>query len=169
MRWASPSQARAEVEKCAALCQWYAEQGPAMLAPEPTLVPDNKAHVVYRPLGPVLAVMPWNFPFWQVLRGAVPIILAGNTYVLKHAPNVMGCAYLLRDAWREAGLPEGVFEVLNVTPEGVSSAIADPRIAAVTVTGGGDDRLPGRGSVEEVRIGAGRRRCLYRSGRRRSR
>jgi succinate-semialdehyde dehydrogenase len=129
------AQARAEVEKCAALCQWYAEQGPAMLAPEPTLVPDNKAHVVYRPLGPVLAVMPWNFPFWQVLRGAVPIILAGNTYVLKHAPNVMGCAYLLRDAWREAGLPEGVFEVLNVTPEGVSSAIADPRIAAVTVTG----------------------------------
>ncbi|MBD8577507.1 aldehyde dehydrogenase family protein [Pseudomonas syringae] len=129
------TQARGEVEKCAQLCEWYAEHGPAMLAPEPTQVPGGKARIEYRPLGPVLAVMPWNFPFWQVLRGAVPTLLAGNTYVLKHAPNIMGCAYLLRDALQEAGFAEGVFEVINVTAQGVSRAIADDRIAAVTLTG----------------------------------
>lgn len=128
-------QARAEVEKCAGLCEWYAAQGPELLAPEPTQVPGDKAFIEYRPIGPILAVMPWNFPIWQVLRGAVPILLAGNTYVLKHAPNVMGCALLLADALREAGVPEGVFEVLNVGNDGVSKAINDPRIAAVTVTG----------------------------------
>jgi len=129
------TQARAEVEKCALLCEWYAANGPAMLAAEPAPVLQGKARVEYRPLGPILAVMPWNFPLWQVLRGAVPVLLSGNTYVLKHAPNVMGCAYLLLDAFKQAGFAEGVFEVINVTPEGVSSAIADPRVAAVTLTG----------------------------------
>ena len=128
-------QARAEVEKCAGLCEWYAAQGPELLAPEPTQVPGDKAFIEYRPIGPILAVMPWNFPIWQVLRGAVPILLAGNTYVLKHAPNVMGSALLLAQALREGGVPEGAFEVLNVGNDGVSSAINDPRIAAVTVTG----------------------------------
>ncbi|UZE14198.1 aldehyde dehydrogenase family protein [Pseudomonas sp. B21-053] len=129
------NQARGEIEKCAQLCEWYAEHGPAMLTAEPTLVEGGKARIEYRPLGPILAVMPWNFPIWQVLRGAVPALIAGNTYVLKHAPNVMGSAYLLRDAIQRAGLAEGVFEVINVTPEGVSKAITDPRIAAVTLTG----------------------------------
>ncbi|NWD04495.1 aldehyde dehydrogenase family protein [Pseudomonas gingeri] len=129
------TQARGEIEKCAQLCDWYAAQGPAMLAPEATLVDNGKARIEYRPLGPILAVMPWNFPIWQVLRGAVPTLLAGNTYVLKHAPNVMGSAYLLLDAFNQAGFPEGAFEVINVTPDGVSKAIADPRIAAVTLTG----------------------------------
>lgn len=128
-------QALGEVEKCAQLCDWYAAQGPAMLAAEPTLVENDKARIEYRPLGPILAVMPWNFPIWQVLRGAVPTLLAGNTYVLKHAPNVMGCAYLMLDAFKRAGFPEAVFEVLNATQDGVSRAIADPRIAAVTLTG----------------------------------
>ncbi|MEG5266183.1 aldehyde dehydrogenase family protein [Pseudomonas sp. JDS28PS106] len=128
-------QARAEIEKCAQLCEWYAEHGPAMLAPERTLVENDKARIEYHPLGPILAVMPWNFPVWQVLRGAVPALLAGNTYVLKHAPNVMGSAYLMHDAFVQAGFVPGVFEVINVTPDGVSSAIADPRIAAVTLTG----------------------------------
>ncbi|WP_287811978.1 aldehyde dehydrogenase family protein [Pseudomonas sp.] len=128
-------QARAEVEKCAGLCEWYAEQGPELLAPEPTQVPGDKAFIEYRPIGPILAVMPWNFPVWQVLRGAVPILLAGNTYVLKHAPNVMGSALLMAEALRQGGVPDGVFEVLNVGNDGVSSAINDPRIAAVTVTG----------------------------------
>ena len=127
------AQARGEVSKCVGLCQWYAEHGPAMLAAEPTQV--EKARIEYRPLGPILAVMPWNFPVWQVLRGAVPAMLAGNTYVLKHAPNVMGSAYLLLDIIQQAGLPQGVFEVLNVTPDGVTQAINDPRIAAVTLTG----------------------------------
>ncbi|MEE4816875.1 aldehyde dehydrogenase family protein [Pseudomonas alliivorans] len=128
-------QALGEVEKCAQLCNWYAAQGPAMLAAEPTLVENDKARIEYRPLGPILAVMPWNFPIWQVLRGAVPTLLAGNTYVLKHAPNVMGCAYLMLDAFKRAGFPEAVFEVINATQDGVSRAIADPRIAAVTLTG----------------------------------
>ena len=129
------TQARGEIEKCALLCEWYAENGPAMLTAEPTQVEGGKARIEYRPLGPILAVMPWNFPIWQVLRGAVPALIAGNTYVLKHAPNVMGCAYLLRDAFERAGFPQGVFEVINVTPEGASTAIADARIAAVTLTG----------------------------------
>ncbi|AZD29897.1 aldehyde dehydrogenase family protein [Pseudomonas chlororaphis] len=129
------AQARGEIEKCAQLCQWYAAEGPAMLAPEPAPVPSGKARIEYRPLGPILAVMPWNFPIWQVLRGAVPALIAGNTYVLKHAPNVMGSAYLLLEAFQRAGFPQGVFEVINVTPDGVSRAIADPRIAAVTLTG----------------------------------
>lgn len=127
------SQARGEVTKCVGLCQWYAEHGPAMLAAEPTQIAT--ARIEYRPLGPILAVMPWNFPLWQVLRGAVPALLAGNTYVLKHAPNVMGSAYLLLDVIKQAGLPAGIFEVLNVTPDGVTRAINDPRIAAVTLTG----------------------------------
>lgn len=80
------AQARGEVSKSANLCDWYAEHGPAMLATEATQVEDNKAVIEYRPLGPILAVMPWNFPVWQVLRGAVPILLAGNSYLLKHAP-----------------------------------------------------------------------------------
>ncbi|MGZ9738138.1 aldehyde dehydrogenase family protein [Pseudomonas sp. GNP012] len=129
------AQARGEIEKCAQLCEWYAEQGPAMLSAEPTPVEGGKARIEYRPLGPILAVMPWNFPIWQVLRGAVPTLLAGNTFVLKHAPNVMGSAYLLLEAFKQADFPEGVFEVINVTPDGVSKAIADPRIAAVTLTG----------------------------------
>ncbi|UVM36365.1 aldehyde dehydrogenase family protein [Pseudomonas sp. B21-017] len=129
------TQARGEIEKCAQLCDWYAEHGPAMLNAEPTLVEGGKARIEYRPLGSILAVMPWNFPIWQVLRGAVPVLLAGNTYVLKHAPNVMGSAYLLLDAFEQAEFPEGAFEVINVTPEGVSTAIKDSRIAAVTLTG----------------------------------
>lgn len=129
------AQARAEIEKCAQLSEWYAAHGPAMLAPEPTLVDNGSAQIEYRPLGPILAVMPWNFPVWQVLRGAVPTMLAGNTYVLKHAPNVMGSAYLIQQAFKKAGFAAGLFEVINVANDGVSKAIADPRIAAVTLTG----------------------------------
>lgn len=129
------AQARAEIEKCAQLSEWYAAHGPAMLAPEPTLVDNGSAQIEYRPLGPIFAVMPWNFPVWQVLRGAVPTMLAGNTYVLKHAPNVMGSAYLIQQAFHKAGFAKGLFEVVNVTNDGVSNAIADPRIAAVTLTG----------------------------------
>ena len=128
------AQARAEVEKCAVLCDWYAENGARLLEDQPTSIGDQ-AYVSFLPLGPVLAVMPWNFPFWQILRGAVPILLGGNAYVLKHAPNVMGCAYLTEKAWTEAGLSAGAFKVVNITPELVSKAIADKRIAAVAVTG----------------------------------
>lgn len=126
-------QARAEVAKSASLCDWYAEYGPAMLRPESTQV-DN-AVIEYRPLGPILAVMPWNFPLWQVLRGAVPILLAGNSYLLKHAPNVLGSAELIGKVFADAGFPEGIFGWVNATNDGVSQAINDRRIAAVTLTG----------------------------------
>jgi len=128
-------QARGEVNKSANLCEWYAEHGPAMLATLPTQVENNQAVMEFRPLGTVLAVMPWNFPLWQVLRGAVPIMLAGNCYILKHAPNVMGSAQLIERIFIAAGLSQGEFAVINATAEGVSHAINHPQIAAVTFTG----------------------------------
>jgi succinate-semialdehyde dehydrogenase len=153
------AQAEGEIEKCANLCEWYAAHGPAMLSAETTEVPDNKARIEYRPLGAILAIMPWNFPIWQVLRGAVPALIGGNTYVLKHAPNVMGSAYLLLKAFQDAGFPEGVFEVINVTPEGVSTAIKDDRIAAVTVTGS-----VRAGSAIGAQAGAALKKCVLELG-----
>ena len=129
------AQARGEVAKSANLCDWYAEHGPAMLATEATQVENNNAVIEYRPLGAILAIMPWNFPLWQVLRGAVPILLAGNSYLLKHAPNVLGCAALIGEIVNQAGLPDGVFGWVNATNDGVSQMINDSRIAAVTLTG----------------------------------
>ncbi|KAB8313743.1 NAD-dependent succinate-semialdehyde dehydrogenase [Erwinia endophytica] len=129
------SQSQAEVEKCARLCEWYAQQGPGFLAPEPTLVENNKAYVQYLPLGPVLAVMPWNFPVWQVLRGAAPIFMAGNSYLLKPAPNVMGTTLLLQEILAGSGVPQGMFGVVNADNDAVAKMINDRRIAAVTVTG----------------------------------
>ncbi|WHP29414.1 succinate-semialdehyde dehydrogenase [Trabulsiella odontotermitis] len=129
------AQARGEVAKSASLFDWYAEHGPAMLSTEPTMVENQQAVIEYRPMGPILAVMPWNFPLWQVVRGAVPILLAGNSYLLKHAPNVMGCAAFIGEIFTKAGIPQGVFGWVNATNDGVSQAINDVRIAAVTVTG----------------------------------
>ncbi|NIF31834.1 succinate-semialdehyde dehydrogenase [Enterobacter sp. Cy-643] len=152
-------QARAEVAKSANLCDWYAEHGPAMLGAEATQVENNNAVIEYRPLGPILAVMPWNFPLWQVLRGAVPILLAGNSYILKHAPNVMGCAELIRQMFVDAGFVPSLFELLNVTPEGVSQAINDPRVAAVTVTGSGR-----AGAAIGAQAGAALKKCVLELG-----
>lgn len=152
-------QARAEVAKSASLCDWYAEHGPAMLSSESTQVENNNATLEFRPLGPILAVMPWNFPLWQVLRGAVPILLAGNSYVLKHAPNVMGCAFLMKELFIKAKLPEGVFELLNVTPDGVSRAINHSRIVAVTVTGSGR-----AGAAIGAQAGAALKKCVLELG-----
>ncbi|WP_029684520.1 aldehyde dehydrogenase family protein [Tatumella saanichensis] len=129
------AQARGEVNKCAQVCDWYAEHGPAVLAAQPTQVENQQAWQEFRPLGIILAVMPWNFPYWQVLRGAAGMLLAGNTYILKHAPNVMGCATLMRDVMDSVGFPAGTFELLNVDNDGVSTLIKDPRVAAVAVTG----------------------------------
>ncbi|WP_221918650.1 succinate-semialdehyde dehydrogenase [Klebsiella oxytoca] len=129
------AQARGEVAKSANLCDWYAEHGPAMLKTEATLVEDNKAVIEYRPMGAILAITPWNFPVWQVLRGAVPILLAGNSYLLKHAPNVLGSAAMIGEIFAAAGVPAGVFGWVNATNDSVSQMINDSRIAAVTVTG----------------------------------
>ncbi len=129
-------EARAEVEKCAATIAWIGEHGPAILADEPVQTDGaDRAHVSFLPIGTVLGVMPWNFPFWQAVRAAGPIMLSGNGFVLKHAPNVMGCAYALRDAFEASGFPPHLFAVLNVGNDAVAAAIEDRRIAAVTVTG----------------------------------
>lgn len=128
-------QSRAEVEKCAVLCDWFAEHGPQLIADEPTTVPDNKAYVSYLPLGTILGIMPWNFPFWQTLRAAVSIMMAGNGFVLSHSPNVLGSAYALGEAFERAGMVPGAFEVLCVPVDQLAGVIADRRIAAVTLTG----------------------------------
>ncbi|SUG55629.1 Succinate-semialdehyde dehydrogenase [NAD] [Salmonella enterica subsp. diarizonae] len=152
-------QARAEVMKSAALCDWYAEHGPAMLNPEPTLVENQQAVIEYRPLGVILAIMPWNFPLWQVLRGAVPILLAGNSYLLKHAPNVTGCAQMIDRILTEAGTPAGVYGWVNANNEGVSQMINDPRIAAVTVTGS-----VRAGAAIGAQAGAALKKCVLELG-----
>ncbi len=129
-------QARSEVEKCAWVCEYYAENAAEFLQDERVGVhPQAKTKVAYEPLGPLLAVMPWNYPFWQALRVAAPTLAAGNVMLLKHAPNVTGCAKVLEDILHEAGIPEGVFQTLVVEPEAVHDAIADDRVAAVTLTG----------------------------------
>ena len=132
-----PLQAAAdEAAKCAAACRYYAEHGPAFVAPE-TLVDDESGvgRVRYDPLGVVLAVMPWNFPFWQVVRFAAPALAAGNVGLLKHASNVPQCALALDEVFREAGAPAGAFQALLVESGRVDALVADPRVAAVTLTG----------------------------------
>ena len=128
--------ARGEVEKCATTLDWIAANGPAILADEPVAVDGgDQVHVSYLPIGTVLGVMPWNFPLWQVIRASGPIMLSGNGFLLKHAPNVMGSAYALQDAYEAAGFPKGLFANLVADNDAVARVIADPRIAAVTLTG----------------------------------
>ena len=128
--------ALAEVEKCAATIDWIAEHGPAILADEPVAVDGNdQVHVSYLPIGSILAVMPWNFPLWKVVRAAGPIMLSGNGFILKHEPNVMGSAYALQHMYEIAGFPEGLFTNLNADIETVAHVIKDPRVAAITLTG----------------------------------
>jgi succinate-semialdehyde dehydrogenase len=128
--------ARAEIEKSAATIHWLAEHGPAILADEPVLVDgDDEVHVSYLPIGTILGVMPWNLPIWQVIRASGPIMLSGNGFMLKHAPNVMGSAYALQQAYEASGFPTGLFGNLNADNETVARVIEDRRIAAVTLTG----------------------------------
>ena len=127
--------ARSEIEKCAAGCRFYAEHAAAMLADTPLAGAAVPSRVVYQPLGPVLAVMPWNFPFWQVIRFAAPALMAGNVALLKHASNVPQCALALEDLFGRAGFGEGVFQTLLIGGDRVAAVVADPRVAAVTLTG----------------------------------
>jgi succinate-semialdehyde dehydrogenase/glutarate-semialdehyde dehydrogenase len=126
--------AREEAAKCAAGCRYYAEHAAEMLADE-QVPADEHAYVAFHPIGVVLAVMPWNFPFWQVIRFAAPALIAGNVALLKHASNVPQCALAVEDLFRRAGAPEGVFQTLLVGSQAVAGLIADPRIAAITLTG----------------------------------
>jgi succinate-semialdehyde dehydrogenase / glutarate-semialdehyde dehydrogenase len=127
------SQGLAEVEKCAVNCDFYAEHASTFLADEQ--LEFEQARIQYQPLGTVLAVMPWNFPLWQVLRCVAPIIMAGNAMVLKHASNVMGCAIQLEEVLNRAGLPQNVFRTLKISARQVPKVIRHPVISAVTLTG----------------------------------
>lgn len=124
-----------EIEKCAWVCEYYAENAENFLENEIIPTEAEKSYVSYRPLGVILAVMPWNFPFWQVFRFAAPTLMAGNTAVLKHASNVPGCALAIEDVFREAGFPENVFRTLLIGSKQVEAAIKHRAIKAVTLTG----------------------------------
>jgi succinate-semialdehyde dehydrogenase / glutarate-semialdehyde dehydrogenase len=129
------AQGEAEVEKCAWTCEYYAEHAAAMLAEQPRQTDASRSYVRFDPLGPVLAVMPWNFPFWQVFRFAAPALMAGNAAVLKHASNVPRCALQIERVLGDAGFPRGLFATALVGSAAVAGLIADPRIVAVTLTG----------------------------------
>jgi len=129
------SESRAEIEKCAWVCDYYAENGELFLKDELIEAGYTKSLVSFEPIGAVLAIMPWNFPFWQVFRFAAPTLMAGNVCLLKHAPNVCGCALAIEKVFREAGADSGVFTSLIVDVPAVEKIIASPFVQAVTVTG----------------------------------
>ena len=124
-----------EAEKCAWACEYYADQGEGFLAPQPRTTDASKSYVRFDALGSVFAIMPWNFPFWQVFRFAAPALVAGNAGILKHAPNVSRCALEIEQVFREAGFPDGLFRAVLLSNEGAGRVIADPRVHAVTLTG----------------------------------
>ncbi len=126
---------RGEVEKCAWVCDYYAENAPRFLAREPAEIENVSAYVAFRPLGPILAVMPWNFPFWQVFRFAAPVLMAGNAALLKHSSNVPRCALAIEEVFRRAGFSANVFRTLMIGSRQVDAVIEDSRVAAVSLTG----------------------------------
>jgi len=128
-------EARAEVEKCTTVCDYYAQHGEEFMRAEPVKSEASKSYIAHHPLGVVLAVMPWNFPFWQAFRAAAPALMAGNALLLKHAPNVPQCALAIEAIFRECGLPDGVFASLMIEVEQVADVIASPHTHAVTLTG----------------------------------
>ena len=128
-------EARAEIEKCAAVCDYYAQHGEEFMCAELVALDAGKSYVAHYPLGVVLAIMPWNFPFWQVFRAAAPALMAGNALLLKHAPNVPQCALAIETLFRDCGLPEGVFASLMIEVGQTAEAIASPHVHAVTFTG----------------------------------
>ncbi|HZT07677.1 MAG TPA: NAD-dependent succinate-semialdehyde dehydrogenase [Chloroflexota bacterium] len=128
-------QAEGEIEKCAWACDYYAEHAAEYLADRPVATTARDSYVAFDPLGPILAVMPWNFPFWQVFRFAAPTLMAGNVAVLKHASNVPQCALAIEEVFQETGFPAGVFRTLLVSSRSVERIIADDRIRGVSLTG----------------------------------
>ncbi len=128
-------QGEAEAEKCAWVCEYYAQHAEGFLADMPAETDAAKSYAAFRPLGVVLGIMPWNFPLWQVWRFIAPTLMTGNTVLLKHAPNVTGCAIAIQQILEAARLPSGVFDILLIHPPEIAELIAHPSIAAVTLTG----------------------------------
>ncbi|MDP1995573.1 MAG: NAD-dependent succinate-semialdehyde dehydrogenase [Gallionella sp.] len=128
-------EARAEIEKCAGVCDYYAQHAEEFMRAEPVESDAGRSYVAHYPLGVVLAIMPWNFPFWQVFRAAAPALMAGNALLLKHAPNVPQCALAIETIFRDCDLPEGLFTSLMIEVEQVAEVIASPHVHAVTLTG----------------------------------
>ena len=127
-----------EIEKCISLCQYYLKHADAFLAPKHIQTEFHESYVTYQPIGVILSVMPWNFPFWQVFRSIIPTIILGNTIVLKHASNVTGCAQLIEKIFHHAGFPQDVFKHLLINSAQVESVIAHPKVRGVTLTGSED-------------------------------
>jgi succinate-semialdehyde dehydrogenase/glutarate-semialdehyde dehydrogenase len=130
-------ESQAEIEKCAGTCDYYAEHAESMLKDQVVASDASRSLIAFEPLGLILAVMPWNFPFWQVFRFAAPSLMAGNVAVLKHASNVPGCALAIEELFKDAGFPENVFRTLMIPSSMVSSVIRHPAVKAVTLTGSG--------------------------------
>ena len=149
----------AEIEKCAWVCEYYAANAETFLENEPIATEATKSYVSYQPLGTVLAVMPWNFPFWQVFRFAAPTLMAGNTAVLKHASNVPGCAMAIEELFREAGFPENVFRTLLIGSKQVAKVIQHKAVKAVSLTGS----TPAGKSVAAL-AGAELKKCVLELG-----
>ena len=146
------AQAVSEAEKCAWVCRYYAEHAEAYLADAPRDTEAAKSFVAYEPLGPVLAIMPWNFPYWQVFRFAAPTVMAGGVGLLKHAKNVLGCGEAIAGLFAEAGFEAGVFQHLPVETDRVEGIIKDRRVAAVTLTGSeGAGRAVGKAAGEALK------------------
>ncbi len=129
------AQAEAEAEKCAWVCRYYADRGAEFLADEPVETDATKSYVAYEPLGPILAIMPWNYPFWQLFRFGAPALMAGNAVLLKHAPNVTGCAEAIADVFRGAGFTDHELQVLRIEEDTVSDVLDDHRVRGATLTG----------------------------------
>ncbi|HMG42078.1 MAG TPA: aldehyde dehydrogenase family protein [Acidimicrobiales bacterium] len=157
------AESRAEVEKCAVACDWFADHAPDLLRPEEVSTGARRTRLAHHPLGVVLAIMPWNFPYWQVVRALAPALAAGNGVVLKHAPSTTGCALALAGAAQRAGLPDGLFSVVVVsaerTDEVASGLIADRRIAGVTFTGS-----TRAGRAVAARAGQALKKCVLELG-----
>src|SRR5215468_8240785 len=129
------SEAEAEVEKCAREADWFAEHGPQMMADEPAPTGIVNAYISYLPLGPILAIMPWNFPIWQLTRMAIPTMLAGNVVLVKHSMNTQRSSLEFERTMLEAGFPEGVFQNLILNRDHIADVINDPRVQGASVTG----------------------------------
>lgn len=153
------AQGRAEAEKCAWVCEYYAEHAESFLAPEHIATDAARSYVAYHPLGVVFAIMPWNFPFWQVFRFAAPALMGGNGALLKHAPNVPGCALAIEQLFRDAGFPDALFRTLLISVEQARAVIRDARVAAVTLTG---STRAGRAVAREA--GAQLKKCVLELG-----